>query len=91
MPTLINRHSHNVFNDYHTSKLNFARWFRVNENMRDPLEISNNIRGGYEFLFECMGDYYEEGYYMKYFNETPQNVNYKYSINYKKMNLIPYF
>ena len=63
----MNRHSHNVFNDYHTSKLNFARWFRVNENMRDPLEISNNIRGGYEFLFECLGDYYEEGYYMKYF------------------------
>ena len=74
MPTLINRHSHNVFNDYHTAKLTFAQWFRVNENMRDPLEISNNIRSGYEFLFECLADYYEDGFYMKYFNETPQAV-----------------
>lgn len=74
MPTLINRHSHNVFNDYHTSKLNLAKWIRVNENMRDPQEISLSIGRAYEFLYECVGDYYEDGYYMKYFNETPQNV-----------------
>jgi hypothetical protein len=74
MPTLINRHSNNVFNDYHTSKLNLAKWIRMNENMRDPGQISNSIGRSYEFLFECVADYYEDGYYMKYFNETPQNV-----------------
>jgi len=74
MPALINRHCHNVFNDYHTSKLNLAKWFRINENMRDPEEISNAIRSSHEFLLECIGDYYEDGYYYKYFNETPQKV-----------------
>jgi len=75
MPTLINRHSHNIFNDYHTSKLNLAKWIRVNENMRDPLEISNAIGRSYEFLYECLGDYFEDGHYYKYFNETPKMVN----------------
>lgn len=74
MPSLMNRHSHNVFNDYHTSKLNLAKWIRVNENMRDPVEISNSIGRSYEFLYECVGDFYEDGFYLKYFNETPQNV-----------------
>jgi hypothetical protein len=77
MPALMNRHSHNVFNDYHTSKLNLAKWIRKNENMRDPSEISSAVGRGYEFLFEAIGDYYEDGYYYKFFNETPDMVKSK--------------
>jgi hypothetical protein len=44
--------------------------------MRDPAQISNSIGRSHEFLLECVGDYYESGFYYKYFNETPQDVKY---------------
>ena len=81
IPTLLNRHNHNVFNDYHNTKLNVAKWIRKNENMRNPEEISLAIGRGYEFLYECMNDYYEDGHYYSFFNDIPDNVK-KFVINY---------
>lgn len=71
IPAIVNRRGNQAHTDYHQSKLNVGKWIRKGAKMRDPSEVTKNIRTAYDHLFNTVYGDWEPGYYNIYLLNGP--------------------
>jgi hypothetical protein len=78
LPALINRQGNSFHLDYHKSKLNMGAWVRKGANIREPMEVTKAIRHAYDFLFHCVYNEMESGYFNRYILTQPTRYDESY-------------